>query len=231
MVLFQVYFYQKISYLVEVKDKSLKIWDISSKKCTKTLNLEDSITSITKYSDSLNIIFGSSNGSIKLYDIETEEITTLNEYGQHITALAIFDENTLVSASNDECIKLWDLSKLECIVSLRGHEKEISCLIVNKITNQIFSGGIDGTVRCWDVEKCNCTATLELSQPVMCLDSDDDILVVGLQNGSISIRDLYTHLELRRIEVFTNSPVYCVVIDNEANIVCGGNKQAKLILF
>lgn len=116
-------------------------------------------------------------------------------------------------------------------MSLRGHEKEISCLIVNKITNQIFSGGIDGTVRCWDVEKCNCTATLELSQPVMCLDSDDDILVVGLQNGSISIRDLYTHLELRRIEVFTNSPVYCVVIDNEANIVCGGNKQAKLILF
>ena len=214
------------------EDKTIKVWDHQTRKCTKTIQCHDQpLSCLAIFDDGSRLISGSPNGSILMWSLETGEDVTLNTHGQAITGLAIYDNNTLVSAANDECIRLWDLEKMECLISLRGHQKEILSLIVNKATKQIFSGGVDKTVRCWDVEKCNCTATLEVPHPVLCLDSNDDILVAGLDNGTVIIWDLYTHLELRRIEVFSNSCVTCLKIDDTGNIACGGNKLIKVVLF
>jgi len=213
------------------EDKTIKIWDYSTRKCTKTIQCHEVLSCMSIFEDFSYIASGSPDGSILLWSLETGEDITLNAHGQAITGLAIYDKNTLVSAATDECIRVWDLEKLECLISLRGHEKGITCLIVNKETNQIFTGGEDQTVRCWDVEKCNCTATLEVSAPVECVDSNDDFLVAGLANGFVIIWDLFTHTELRRIDVFANTAVTSIKIDDNANIACGGNKLIKVLLF
>lgn len=213
------------------EDKTIKLWDYRTRKCLKTIQSHELISCMTIFQDFSHIVTGSTDGSILLWCLDSCEPITLNSHGHPVTSLAIYDSNTLLSAANDFCIRVWDLDKLECLISLRGHEDEISSLIVHKPTKQIFSASLDGTIRCWDIEKCNCIATFNISNPVLSIDSNDDIFVAGIDNGQIIIWDLYTHLELRRIDVFPNSPVTCLRIDVHGNIACSGHKFIKVVVL
>jgi len=180
----------------------------------------------------LRIVTGSSDGNISVWEVQAEsrEPAVLNEHGPSVMALAVYNESTLLSGMKDGAIRLWDLEKMECLVSLRGHDEQVNCVTVNKATDQIFSGGADGTIQCWDMEKCMCVDRKELSSPVLCLVSDDHIFAAGLENGYVVIWDLYTHLELRRMEVFSSSPLFALQLD-AGDLYCGGNKTIKILSF
>ena len=62
----------------------------------------------------------------------------------------LIDENTIVSGSSDNSIKIWDVESGEVIKTLVGHSKLVSCIaIMNKDT--IVSGSFDYTIKIWDV--------------------------------------------------------------------------------
>lgn len=75
---------------------------------------------------------------------------TLASHNAPITALDISEPyGLLVSASQDESTRLWDLSSGEEIAFLRGHTGIVKCLQVEG--NLCVSGGTDNTVRVWDL--------------------------------------------------------------------------------
>jgi len=71
-------------------------------------------------------------------------------------------EPVLITASEDQTLKLWNLQKtittkkstaldVEPVYTFRGHTGPVLCLTVSSAGDYCFSGGLDGTIRCWNL--------------------------------------------------------------------------------
>ena len=69
-----------------------------------------------------------------------------------MTAVVLL-EASVVSGSQDESVRQWDLSSGECLKTLWGHHKGITSLGATTDFMHVFSGADDFTVRVWAVEK------------------------------------------------------------------------------
>ncbi|KAI1277959.1 mitochondrial division protein [Xylaria sp. FL0933] len=81
-------------------------------------------------------------------------IREIKAHADQITALD-FDVpfGTLVSASLDDTVKVWDLNAGRCIGSLEGHTASVRALQVED--NILVTGSADATVRLWDLSKAH----------------------------------------------------------------------------
>ncbi|KAI0197549.1 mitochondrial division protein [Astrocystis sublimbata] len=79
-------------------------------------------------------------------------IREIKAHTEQITAID-FDVpfGTMVSASLDDTIKVWDLNAGRCIGSLEGHTASVRSLQVED--NILVTGSADATVRLWDLSK------------------------------------------------------------------------------
>ncbi|KAJ8120553.1 hypothetical protein O1611_g10340 [Lasiodiplodia mahajangana] len=81
-------------------------------------------------------------------------IREIKAHADQITALD-FDTpfGTMVSASLDDTVKVWDLNAGRCIGSLEGHTASVRALQVED--NILVTGSADATVRLWDLSKAH----------------------------------------------------------------------------
>lgn len=81
-------------------------------------------------------------------------IREIKAHTEQITALD-FDVpfGTMVSASQDDTVKVWDLNAGRCIGSLEGHTASVRALQVED--NILVTGSADATVRLWDLSKAH----------------------------------------------------------------------------
>ncbi len=61
------------------------------------------------------------------------------------------DGKTLASASDDQTVKLWELSTGNVLRTFRGHTSNVTSCDFSPDGNNIVSGSNDETVRVWDV--------------------------------------------------------------------------------
>ncbi|KAI8628303.1 mitochondrial division protein [Xylariaceae sp. FL1651] len=81
-------------------------------------------------------------------------IREIKAHADNITALD-FDVpfGTMVSASLDDAVKVWDLNVGRCIGSLEGHTASVRALQVED--NILVTGSADATIRLWDLSKAH----------------------------------------------------------------------------
>lgn len=81
-------------------------------------------------------------------------LRTLNAHAEIITALD-FDApfGTMVTASLDDTVKVWDLNLGRCMGMLEGHTASVRCLQVEE--SIVATGSLDATVRLWDLSKAS----------------------------------------------------------------------------
>lgn len=91
-----------------------------------------------QFSDYSNhqLVFGSADYKIYAYDLRHVRIPlcTLSGHGKAVSYVKFLDADTLVSASTDNTLKLWDLKKTissgsddACSLSFKGHTNEKVC--------------------------------------------------------------------------------------------------------
>jgi len=61
------------------------------------------------------------------------------------------DGKNIISGSNDELIKIWDLNG-NCLKTLEGHKDRITSLIITPDSKNIVSGSYDKIIKIWDLE-------------------------------------------------------------------------------
>jgi division protein 1 len=108
------------------------------------------------------------------------QIRELQAHNDSITALD-FDTpfGTMITASLDDTVRVWDLNAGRCIGLLEGHLSSVRCLQVED--NIVATGSMDATIRLWDLNNADYTPHISSS-----IHSKDD------PDAPASGEDLYT---------------------------------------
>ena len=118
-----------------------------------TLRHGAEVSSVAFSSDGMTLAAGSYDGTVKLWDIATQQnIGTLPGHTKSVTSVAFspVDATLLATGSWDRTIKLWDVTTQQDIATFR-HTAEVASVAFSSDGVTLAAGLYDGTVKLWDV--------------------------------------------------------------------------------
>ncbi|KAL9253507.1 SPA1-RELATED 2-like protein [Drosera capensis] len=116
-------------------DCSVKLWSINERNCSNTIKNIANVCCVQFSSHSSQLLaFGSADYKICCYDLRNTNVPwcILSGHEKAVSYVKFLDSATLVSASTDNTLKLWDLSRSAasglstnaCSSTFRGHTNE-----------------------------------------------------------------------------------------------------------
>jgi WD40 repeat protein len=160
------------------KDKTIKLWNVSTGKPLQTLSAHrDKVQSVAFSPDGAILASGSEDNTIKLWDIETGKlIRTLKGDDDRLSSLSIDKKmfsvafspygHMLASGNWDKSITLWDVDTGKVLHFIKGrtkrfwgliddhgqgHEDSVNSVAFSPDGNTLASGGFDNAIKLWDV--------------------------------------------------------------------------------
>ena len=119
------------------------------------------ILSLAFSPDGKLIASSSRDKTIRLWNLETNEVQILEGHDNQVHAIAFSpDGDTLVSGGFDHKVKLWDVKKQICIHTLEGHEDRILCVAFHPDGSIFASSGHDKKIRLWSKTTGECIRIL-----------------------------------------------------------------------
>lgn len=123
--------------------------------------------------------------TIAIWDISKNTvIKTLKGHEKMVTAVSFMKDGSLVSASQDSTIKIWNDDN-KCVNTLEGHTKSITAMCV--IDDLIISGSADGSVRFWKDGQCTDVQKINARFYPLCVEAcklNDDKYAVAVGGSS-----------------------------------------------
>jgi platelet-activating factor acetylhydrolase IB subunit alpha len=156
------------------RDKTLRIWDVTTGYCVKTLKGHaDWVRDVTPSFDGRWLLSGGNDQTARLWDASTGEQKGLFMGHDHVVeCVAIAPPTTyehlstlagvkkppsasssaeyIATGSRDKTIKLWD-ARGTLIKTLIGHDNWVRALVFHPGGKYLLSCGDDKTIRCWDL--------------------------------------------------------------------------------
>jgi len=110
------------------------------------------VTSVAFSPDGKQIISGSNDNTVKLWDVATGRIIrTLSGHTHYVFSVAFSpDGRQILSGSWDNTIKLWDTATGREIRTFSGHTDGVRSVTFSPDGRQIISGSNDFTIKLWD---------------------------------------------------------------------------------
>jgi WD40 repeat protein/serine/threonine protein kinase len=133
-------------------DRQAVIWGASEPLSIN--EVEDSIFALAVFGDT--VALGLNRGTIQLWSITGNEwllLGTLSGHSNRVADLAFSpDGTTLVSASRDQSLIVWDVASQSQLFTLTGHEDAVEAVAFSPDGTVIASGSRDFTIRLWNAE-------------------------------------------------------------------------------
>jgi WD40 repeat protein len=148
-------------------DNTVKIWNITTGECIKTLGGHESVVRSVSFSPNGNLICsGSSDNTVKIWNITTGEcIKTLKEHKSVVRSVSFSPNGDLIcSGSSDNTVKIWNITNGECIKTFKKHtsysglelgsEEEVIAKFSPVDNNIICSAStVDRRMKIWNKEE------------------------------------------------------------------------------
>lgn len=163
-------------FLVTSSNNELHIWDIYKGICIYSEQMKNLVVTSAVYCNSkkllitafrrdeedLAIALREKGYFIRIKNVRTNESKELKGHLLHINNLCLNSNGTLLlSTSDDNTIKIWDLEKCIYLCSLEGHKKGGSFALFSPNNKNILSTSIDRTVKIWDFQTAKLIGTLK----------------------------------------------------------------------
>jgi WD40 repeat protein len=138
-------------FLSASKDKTIKIWNIESGECMKTLKGHElGVLAILVASDS-KLISSSLDQTIKIWDLSNFECTNTLKVESKVNCLVNVSENEFAGGSDDGRIIIWN--SLQKIKYIEAHESSVfSCQVTNDNLKLISSSNLDKKIKVWNLK-------------------------------------------------------------------------------
>ncbi|HEY9607250.1 MAG TPA: NB-ARC domain-containing protein [Allocoleopsis sp.] len=205
--------------------KTVKFWDITTGECIRILPDYSSHVWALAYAPSVGdadcpnrqiLATGSEDTTVKIWDALTGEcIQTLQGHRDSEALLRSADRvwlvlfspdgSTLLSASENQTVKLWDVRTGQCLRTLEGYSNSVLSVALSCGGQLLASSGRDQLLRLWDVATGDCITTMQGHTNIVSsvtfvpkLD-ESQILASGSDDRTIKIWDCDTGECLRTI--------------------------------
>jgi WD40 repeat protein len=155
------------------------------------------VTSVVFSSDGQMLVSGSSDGSVKLWDVRVSRLVRSLE-GHHagVNAVAVSPDNrTIASGSDDKTIKLWDALTGRLLRTLQGHEDKVNSVAFSPNGRLLASASADSWVNLWDPGSGRLIRQLEGVSAIafsVAFSPDGNTLAAACQTQSVRLWDMRT---------------------------------------
>lgn len=144
-------------------DKTLKIWELASGKCLKTLKGHSNYVFSCNFNPQSNLIVsGSFDESVRIWDVRTGKcLKTLPAHSDPVSAVHFNRDGSLVvSSSYDGLCRIWDTASGQCLKTLIDNDNPpVSFVKFSPNGKYILASTLDNTLKLWDYAKAKCLKT------------------------------------------------------------------------
>ncbi|KAG5945150.1 hypothetical protein E4U60_005436 [Claviceps pazoutovae] len=176
------------------------------------------------------LVAGDDTGRMQVFDVKSRAILkTWTEHKQPVwtTKFSPTELTTLLSASDDRTVRLWDLPSNEATTTFVGHSDYVRCanFMPGTMSNMVVSGSYDSTVKLWDPRTGNHSAVMTFKhaapiEDVLSLPSGTTLLAAA--DNSVSVLDLVAARPLHMITNHQKTVTSLSLASNGQRLVTGG---------
>jgi len=182
---------------------TLKVWNLETgEELFPLMAHSDSVNAVTVTPDGKQMISSSQDNTLKVWNLEAEngvftvignlitgrQLFTLTGHSDSVNALALTpDGKQVISASDDNTLKVWDLSSREVIATFTGHSNSVNAVAVTPDSKQVISASDDNTLKVWNLETGEVIASFTGEYPLSCcaVAPDGVTIVAGEESGRV----------------------------------------------
>ncbi|PQE33301.1 Transcriptional repressor tup1 protein [Rutstroemia sp. NJR-2017a WRK4] len=195
------------------------------------------------FSDDEKYLATSSNLVAQIFDVATgQSICTLQDEsidsidGHYIKSVCFsLDGRYLATGSEDNLIRIWNITSRSIKNVLAGHEGSISSLVFAYDKRTIISGSEDRTIQFWDIESNSNTLVLPIASGItsIAISLDGQYVACGSFDNSVRIWEVPTGYlvgQLKGRDCHTNS-VYSVDFSPNSKYLVSGSLDKTIKIW
>ncbi|KAJ6176749.1 hypothetical protein N7485_003663 [Penicillium canescens] len=195
----------------------------------------DSVYSVAFCSDRSMLASGSSDETIKLWNVKTgKELQTLTGHTSWVSSMAFSsDGSILASGSYDHTIKLWDVKTSKELQTLMGHLEWVSSVAFSSNGSTLASGSRDNTIKLWDLKTGKVLQTLTGHLDAVysvAFSSNGSTLASGSHDSTIKLWDVKAGKALQTLTGHLDA-VYSVAFSSNGSTLASGSSDETIKLW
>jgi len=206
-------------------DESVKLWDLHTGKCLRTLlGHTDAVTSVIAL-DSNKIVSGSFDNTSILWDTDTgRRIHTFTGHEYRVNSIAKIDEVRVVTGSSDLTAKLWNTVTGKCIQTFVGHSQSVTSVAFGEV-DVLLTSSSDFTAKMWSIATGHCLRTFSDEKKMFSsiLNFDKNTFLTTSENYTLKLWEKKTGFCLRTFQ--HASSILCVAKLSDQTILTGSSDK------
>lgn len=208
----------------------VQIFSIRTRRLVKTISRFDDVAHSAEIRrDGRVLVAGDDGGTIQVFDVNSRAILkTWKEHKQPVwcTKFSPSETTTLMSASDDKTVRLWDLPSQESTVTFVGHQDYVrtAAFMTGQAASLLVSGSYDQTVKLWDPRTpSTAVMTFKHAAPIeSVLPMPSGTTILAASDNQISVLDLVAGRPLQILKNHEKTVTSLCFASNNARLVSGG---------
>lgn len=221
---------QSPDYFAVTTGPRVQIFSIKYRKLIKTISRFDEIAHGAEIRrDGRVMVAGDDSGAIQVFDINSRAILkTWKEHRQPVwaTKFSPFELTTLMSASDDRTVRLWDLPGGGSVTTFVGHQDYVrsGAFMPGQGSGLVVSGSYDQTVRIWDPRTpTKAVMTFKHTAPIEAvLPMPSGTTVLAAADNQVSILDIVAARPLQMLQNHQKTVTSLCLASHAKRLVTGG---------